>query len=220
MEIEVDQAVDDVEQLVAGFREAVMAQRQESEAEAAEEMRQRLRGGIGETLGTSVNVDTRTIYLFGAIDEETSYKLFVALDQLERVSGEITIILNSPGGEVHNGFAIHDRIKASANPIRIVGFGAVQSAAATILQAGDVRVLSPNARLMIHQPHLSGHMDVTQEDLKALSAETDALAEIQIRLLKPRFKGNLKELRELVDKETFMTPKEAVKYGFADEVLK
>lgn len=218
--MKIDETEVSVEQLVQGFLEAVGTQRQALEVEAAEEMRRRLRGGVGETLGTSVDVDTRSIYLFGTIDEEASYKLFVALSQLERMDGDVSIILNSPGGEVHNGFAIYDRIKASPCWIRIVGYGAVQSAAATILQAGDVRVLSPNARLMVHQLSLSGHMDVTREDLKALSAETDELAEIQIRLLKPRFKGTLKELRELVDKETFMTPKEAVRLGFADEVLK
>ena len=222
-ELELDAGDDELDatRVLEALQQAQSFQRAEKEERRIDKALDRARAGLGEALGTNVNLEARTVYVFGPIDDEVAYKLFIALDQLDRLgAGDITVVLNSPGGEVHNGFAMYDRIKQSPSKVTVIGYGAVQSAAATILQAGDSRLLAPNARLMVHQPSIGGIHDISQGEIHALKAEMDAIAEMNIKLLKGRFTGTLKELRDIVDKETFMNPRQAVKLGLADGVLK
>lgn len=108
---------------------------------------------------------TRTILLTGEVDKDLSEKVIRQLLLLESMSGDpITILIDSPGGDVYAGFSIFDMIRFINAPVRIVGMGLVASAAALILLAvpRERRFGLPNSSYLIHQP-LSGIQGVATE---------------------------------------------------------
>ena len=79
---------------------------------------------------------TRTILLTGEVDKDLSERVIRHLLLLESISDEpITLLVDSPGGDVYAGFSIFDMLRFVKAPVRIVGMGLVASAAALILLA-------------------------------------------------------------------------------------
>ena len=101
----------------------------------------------------------RTIYLTGEVNDMTALNIITQLRYLaSRSDDDITIDINSPGGSVSAGLAIHDVMKFGIRcDIRTVATGIAASMGALLLAAGTKgkRYASPNAEIMIHQP-LSG----------------------------------------------------------------
>ncbi len=92
------------------------------------------------------------IYLVGDVDDEMYSNLMTGLTALE-ASSEITIVLNTEGGDFYQGLAIYDAIKFFASggvEVKIVCSGPVMSAGAVILQAATKRVAFDNSYIMIH----------------------------------------------------------------------
>jgi ATP-dependent Clp protease protease subunit len=108
---------------------------------------------------------TRTILLTGEVDKDLSEKVIRHLLLLESLSAEpITILIDSPGGDVYAGFSIFDMIRFVKAPVRIVGMGLIASAAALILLAvpKERRFGLPNSTYLIHQP-LTGIQGVASD---------------------------------------------------------
>jgi len=106
-----------------------------------------------------VNPQNGYIYM-GEIEEDTDEDLAMALDYFAH-SGiqEVTIRLNSPGGDVKSMFAIHDLIRTSPRDICVVGYGEICSAAVLILACAHRRVVMENCCLMSHEPKVTGDED-------------------------------------------------------------
>ncbi len=138
------------------------------------------------------------------------------LDDLGELSA-IDISINSPGGEVFDGFAIYDTLSAhkAKKNVRIEGVAA--SVASIIAMAGDEITMPSNAFMMIHNPML-----FTMRDAKDLRHAADLLDKVKqnaINVYKKRAKDiNDKELSDMMDDETWMTGEEAKTKGFADIV--
>ena len=113
----------------------------------------------------------REIECVGAIDEAMTYSLCQQLRYLQREDpdGRITIYFNSPGGEVQSGLAIYDVMQAITCPIRTVCLGMAASMAALLFIAGDQRDMLPHARVMIHDPLITGGIGGSALELKTLS---------------------------------------------------
>lgn len=108
---------------------------------------------------------TRTILLTGEIDKDSSERLIRQLLMLESQSDKpVTILIDSPGGDVYAGFSIFDMIRFVKVPVTIVGMGLVASAAALVLLAvsREHRFGLQNSSYLIHQP-LSGIRGVATE---------------------------------------------------------
>ena len=108
-----------------------------------------------------VHPDSRTIYLGGDIDFLSAEQAIKGMHLLKvkDASAEIEIILNSPGGDIFDGFAIYDMIKSLDKiNVTISVLGQAMSMGAIILQAADERVIHPNACIMIHDGY-SAHED-------------------------------------------------------------
>lgn len=103
-----------------------------------------------------VHIETRTIYMGDSSDEKTvgpemASKFVKAMHLLhEAGSGPIKILMNTIGGCVYSGFAIYDSIKTSPCEVTIEVIGSAMSMGAFILQAADIRVIYPNAVIMLH----------------------------------------------------------------------
>lgn len=134
---------------------------------------------------------------------------------------EITIIMNNLGGLLYHALAIYDAIMACRSPVTIIGTGHVMSAGSLIFQAADDRVLSPNARVMIHYG-TTGYYDHPKivrswmkEDEKVGQLMRNIYLE-RIREKHPDF--DEEELDKILNFDTIYNAYEAVDMGLADRV--
>ncbi|MBE6902420.1 MAG: ATP-dependent Clp protease proteolytic subunit, partial [Ruminococcaceae bacterium] len=128
----------------------------------------------------------REIFLVDGVDAHTSNELLKQLMYLERQDSdrEITIYINSSGGEVISGLAVYDYISMMKAPVRTVCIGTAASMGAILFLAGGKRQMLPHTRLMIHDPSYS-HNDIggrkpheIQHELDKLNETREALAKI------------------------------------------
>ncbi|MEW5952641.1 MAG: head maturation protease, ClpP-related [Bacillota bacterium] len=129
---------------------------------------------------------------------------------------ELNIYINSGGGDVFAGQAIHSILKRHAATKTVYIDGLAASIASVIAMAGD-RILMPrNAMMMVHKcwTWTSGNAD----DMRRMADDMDKIDESIIAAYEDKTGMDKDEIKELMEKETWMTAEEAVEYGFADEI--
>lgn len=135
---------------------------------------------------------------------------------LKESSGDITLRVNSGGGSVFDGLAIYNDLIAYDGKVRVEVTGLAASIASIIAMAGDEIVLAPNAMMMIHEAWsvaIGNRHDFT-DAAELLAKIDDAMA----RTYAARTKSGIKQIKQWMQDETWMTAKEAVEYGFATSV--
>jgi ATP-dependent Clp protease, protease subunit len=162
---------------------------------------------------------TRTILLSGEVNKESSERFIRQLLLLESLSSDpITVLIDSPGGDVDAGYAIFDMIRFVAAPVRIVGMGLVASAAALILLAvpKDRRLGLPNSHYLIHQP-LSGIRGVATE-IEIHARELEKTRERVNKVIAEATGQSLEQVRKDTDRDFWMNAEEAIGYGLISRV--
>lgn len=169
---------------------------------------------------TGADFETRTIYLVGEINDGVSFRFLVAFRIMDETDGPIKIVMNSVGGHETDGYAIYDAIRLSRNEVTIEVYGACQSIAAAIMQAGDKRLMAPEASFMVHNGSM--RMDgVTEQDyVIRIANHLTEECEHYYRILASGSKLSMKEIAELCKEETFLDAKETVRYKLADSVIR
>lgn len=165
----------------------------------------------------------RVLYLLGEINQESARRFIISLMGMDRHRGPIRVVLGSPGGDEGAGYAIFDAIRLAKNKIEIQAFGDAQSMGAIILQAGDRRVLSPECRVMIHNGSVNtgdGDGSVNADRLVQVSHEIVRSNKRGQNLLAKRTGISLAKIERYCKDEIVFYAEEAVKVGFADEVMK
>lgn len=131
---------------------------------------------------------------------------------------DITIYINSPGGLVTAGMAIYDTMQYIACDIRTVVMGQACSMGSLLASAGTKgkRLMLPHARHMIHQPlgGASGQATDVEIQAKELLRWKDEL----IAVYEKHTGQSREKLRADMERDNFMTSKQAVAYGLADKV--
>ena len=132
---------------------------------------------------------------------------------------EVVIKINSCGGDLYTGLAIHNELKALDAHKTVIVEGIAASAASVIAMAGDEVQMYPGSMLMIHG--VSGLMMdwVTLEDLKKAAKSFDAAEKAIANIYADRTGKDTGTLRSMMTRETWMVGQEAVDQGFADTVL-
>ncbi len=162
---------------------------------------------------------TRTILLSGEVDKESGERFIRQLRLLESLSSDpITVLIESPGGDVDAGYAIFDLIRFVSAPVRIVGMGLVASAAALILLAvpKDRRLGLPNSHYLIHQP-LSGIRGVATE-IEIHARELEKTRERVNKVIAEQTGQPLERVRKDTDRDFWMNADEAIGYGLISRV--
>ena len=157
---------------------------------------------------------TRTILLTGEVDKDLSEKVIRQLLLLESASDEaITILIDSPGGDVYAGFSIFDMIRFVKAPVRIVGMGLIASAAALILLAAprERRFGLPNSSYLIHQP-LSGIQGVAT-DIEIHARELEKTKARLNAIIAEATGQSLERVSHDTDRDYWMNADEAQVYG-------
>ena len=137
----------------------------------------------------------------------------------ENPNADISLYINSPGGDVSAGWAIMDTMQYIKSPVSTIGMGLVASMASVLLAAGEPgkRFALPNADIMIHQP-LGG----IQGQATDMEIEMNEIQRIKNTLIAQMagFTGRKeKELREAMERNNWMTPERAKEFGLIDKVL-
>ena len=142
------------------------------------------------------------------------------LPQKERPK-EITLIINSPGGEVHSAFALIDTMKGSAIPIKTVGLGMIASCGILTFMAGTKgrRVITPNTSILSHQ--YSWGSVGKEHELFARVREFELSTQRMMDHYKKCTGLSEKKIREILlpAEDVWLSAKEAVKYGIADKIV-
>ena len=162
----------------------------------------------------------RIVFLGGEINDDVANVIVAQLLflEMENPDADISLYINSPGGNVTAGMAIYDTMNYVKCPVRTVCIGMAASMGAFLLMAGEKgkRLALPNSEIMIHQP---------------LGGASGQASDVQIRaewLLKTKQKINslisemtgqkLDRVEKDADRDFFMGAKEALEYGIIDEI--
>ena len=163
----------------------------------------------------------RMVVLSGEITMESANKFIREILALDCESNEpITVLIDSPGGDVYSGFAIYDMIRFVRSSVKVVGVGLVASAAALIYLAvsKDRRYSLENATYLIHQP-LSEMKGVAID----MAIQAEKIGELRKKLDKIIAESTGKDLAE-VEKDTerdhWLTSDEAASYGIVGKIVR
>jgi len=163
----------------------------------------------------------RIIFLGDDVNEHTANLVVAQILFLENQdpNKDIILYINSPGGSVYDAMAIYDTMQYVKSDIQTVGIGVQASAAAFLLSSGTAgkRFLLPHATVMIHQPSSGTRGKVTDQeiDLREALRVKRMLEEIMAR----NTGKDLKKIHQDMERDFWMTAKEAKDYGLVDKVI-
>jgi len=163
----------------------------------------------------------RIIFVYGPIDDAVSSVICAQLLFLESENPklDISMYINSPGGVVTSGLAIYDTMEYIRPEVSTVCMGQAASMGSLLLMAGAAgkRYSLPNSRIMTHQP--SGGFSGQATDIEIHAREILSLRERLNGIYVKHTGRTLKDIEKIMERDTFMSPEEALKHGLIDEVV-
>ena len=163
----------------------------------------------------------RIVFVTGPVEDHmasliTAQLLFL---ESENPKKDIFMYINSPGGVVTAGMAIHDTMQYIRPRVGTVCIGQAASMGAFLLAAGEpgMRVALTNARIMIHQP--SGGAQGMASDIEIQAKEILRMRQDLNRLMAKYTGQELEVIERAVDRDKFMSASEAKDFGLIDEVF-
>jgi ATP-dependent Clp protease protease subunit len=162
----------------------------------------------------------RIVFLSGEINDTTANLIVSELLYLDSLNHEeICLYINSPGGSVTAGFAIYDTMNFIESKVRTIVIGMAASMAAFLLTCGSkgMRSALPNAEIMIHQP--LGGVEGQATDMKIACERILKMKQKLNKILSDQTGQNIEQIEKDTDRDHFMDPEEAKKYGLIDVIL-
>jgi len=167
-------------------------------------------------------LSSRRIFLWGEVCDESAEDIVKKILFLDGSGdGDITIYVNSPGGVISSGLAIYDAMCSAKSDISTVVMGQAASMGAVLLCAGakGKRAAWPHARVLIHQPLISGNMYGPASDIQIQAEEMLRTRENLNKILAEHTGQTLQKISEDTDRDYFMSADEALKYGIVDRII-
>ncbi len=175
-----------------------------------------------ETPSAAANDDPATITIYDVIGEDwwsgggfTASRMNAALRSIG--AKDVTVRINSPGGDVFEGFAIYNELASHKAKVTIEVMGVAASAASYIAMAGDTIKMGLGSFIMIHNSW--GVVMGNRNDLEAASEMLAQIDGAQMDIYENRTGLKRAEIEKYMDAETFFSAKDAVAKGFADELM-
>ena len=163
----------------------------------------------------------RIIFVTGEVEDHMASVIVAQLLFLEseNPSKDISMYINSPGGVVTAGMAIHDTMQYIKPKVSTVCIGQACSMGSFLLAAGEpgMRVALPQARIMVHQP--SGGARGMASDIEIQAREILRLKETMHELYSKYTGKSVKQVAEAMDRDTWMSATEASAFGLVDKVF-
>lgn len=168
-------------------------------------------------------LESHVHFLTGDITEENIRKAlqWLVYENLTKTPKNLTLYINSPGGDLYQGFALIDAMRASKHPVHTIGLGQVCSAAFLIFVSGakKYRKIAANTGIMCHQ--YSDSPEGKHHDLKAQMKEGEHCNNRMLAILQSACKLDAKTItRKLLNPtDVWLTAEELVELGLADKIL-
>jgi len=163
----------------------------------------------------------RIIFLGTPIDDAVANLLMAQLIHLESEDPDkdISLYINSPGGEITALFAIYDTMQYIKPAVQTICIGQAASAAAVLLAAGTngKRYALPHARILIHQPH--GGASGQAVDIEIQAKEITRMRQLLDQILSHHTGQTVEKVATDTDRDFIMSADEAKEYGIVDEIL-
>ena len=163
----------------------------------------------------------RVIFLGTPIDDTVANIIIAQLLHLESEDADkdVSIYINSPGGEITGLFAIYDTMQFIKCDVHTICIGQAASAAAVLLAAGahGKRFILPHSRVLIHQPH--GGAQGQAVDIEIQAKEIVRMRESLDQLLAYHTGQTVEKVANDTDRDFIMGAEEAKAYGIVDEVI-
>ncbi|ESQ84321.1 ATP-dependent Clp protease proteolytic subunit [Asticcacaulis sp. AC466] len=162
----------------------------------------------------------RIIFLTGPFEDGMASLICAQLLFLESENPkkEISMYINSPGGQVTSALAIYDTMQYIKSPVTTVCMGMAASAGSLILQAGEAgqRISLPNSKIMVHQPSggargMASDIEIQAEDMRKTKK---LLNEIYVKHTGQSYDT----IEKTLDRDRYMTADEAKEFGLIDHV--
>ena len=163
------------------------------------------------------------ILIYGSIGESwfgdsiTAKQFSEELGKLEASVNEITVRINSPGGDVFDGIAIYNRLKQHKAKVVVHIDGLAASIASIIALAGDEIVIGEGALYMVHLPWTMAMGNRTELD-HVVNRLLDVEEQL-ISIYSKKTKKSRTEIKKMLEDETWMDAEQAIKEGFVDSKI-
>ena len=168
-------------------------------------------------------LDKRQIFLWGAVTDRSAEMIVERMMYLEAADPgkPIYFFINSPGGVISSGMAIYDVMHMITSPVYTITMGMAASMGAILLTAGEKghRYVFEHAKVMIHQPLISGQIIAPAIDIKIHAEEIKKTRQELNRILAETTGQPLARIEKDTDRDYYHDGKNAVDYGLADKVL-
>ncbi len=163
----------------------------------------------------------RIVFLGGPVDSVSANLIVAQLLHLahEDPDKDISMYINSPGGDVYSGLAILDTMNFIKPDVSTISVGFSASMGAILLAAGakGKRYALPNSKIMIHQPS-SGYRG-TASDIEIDAKETLDIKKHMEEMMAGFTGQTVKQINRDMDRDNYLTAKEAKDYGLVDQVI-
>lgn len=165
-------------------------------------------------------LNERILFIDKEINSKTASDIVAKLLYLDSESNEdITIYINSPGGEISSGFMIYDTIQFIQSDVQTVSLGTSASMAAILLLSGTKgkRKILPNSNVMLHD--LSGGAKGTFSDIMIEVKEMQKIHKKIFNIIKNNTKLTEEQINENLKNDFWLNSDEALKYGIVDKII-
>ena len=166
-------------------------------------------------------LNERIIFLGTPIDDQVANLVVAQMIHLESEDPDkdISIYINSPGGQVYSGLMIYDTMQFIRPDVQTICVGIAMSMGAVILAGGaeGKRLALPNAKILIHQ--VSGGFQGQATDIEIQARETIALKRRLEEILAQHTNRPMEQISKDMERDYFMTSQEAQDYGIIDNVI-
>ena len=171
----------------------------------------------------SAILDARRIFVSNQIDNKTAQDVIRKLWYLELSEPKkpILFIINSPGGSVHDGFAIWDQFKMISSPVitLVTGLAASMGSVLSLCAEKGKRYATRQSSIMIHQPMIGGVIQGQATDLDIQAKEMLKTREKLVHIYMDATGKDYETIDRAIDRDTWMTAEEAQKYGLIDKIV-
>ena len=172
----------------------------------------------------SVMLSMRKIFLSGEITMDSANEIIQQLLFLENEDDvePISILINSPGGEVNAGLMIYDQLKGMKDtPIKMYCTGIAASMAAILLAGGQKgnRFILPHSKVMIHEPLIANGVGGSATSIQRTAESIMETKRITTELLARDTAKTVEEIGKAISYDNFMNAEEAVSFGICDKII-
>ena len=167
--------------------------------------------------------DTRSIYLWGVVDDRSSKDVVTKLLLLEadNPGKEIKFFISSPGGSVTAGMVVYDMMQMIKSPVTTICMGLAASMGSILLSGGEKgkRYIFPHGEVMIHQPSLGGHIQGVSADMEIQAEQIRRVKEMGAQILANNTGQTIERIRRDFERDYWMDAQHSIEYGIVDKII-